>query len=68
MTPDRFSGEIIHMSYPDKDTENDAKRGTPDHDHLFRLMPLLNSIKESSNTYFHPGEAWIPGKWLSSVC
>ncbi|XP_029295518.1 piggyBac transposable element-derived protein 4-like [Cottoperca gobio] len=44
----------IHMSDPDKDVENDRKKGTPDHDRLFRLKPLLDTIKDACKSFYHP--------------
>lgn len=44
----------IHMSDPDKDVENDNKKGTPDHDRLFRLRPLMDTISEACKAFYHP--------------
>ncbi|XP_039659942.1 piggyBac transposable element-derived protein 4-like [Perca fluviatilis] len=44
----------IHMSDPEEDVENDRKKGTPDHDRLFRLKPLLDTIKNACLAYYHP--------------
>ncbi|XP_045891389.1 piggyBac transposable element-derived protein 4-like [Micropterus dolomieu] len=44
----------IHMSDPEKDVENDRKKGTPDHDRLFRLKPLLDTIKHACKAFYHP--------------
>ncbi|XP_042349840.1 piggyBac transposable element-derived protein 4-like [Plectropomus leopardus] len=44
----------IHLSDPDKDAENDRKKGTPDYDHLFRLKPLMDTIKNACRAFYHP--------------
>ncbi|XP_032371499.1 piggyBac transposable element-derived protein 4 [Etheostoma spectabile] len=44
----------IHMSDPEKDGENDRKKGTPDHDRLFQLKPLLDTIKNACLSFYHP--------------
>ncbi|XP_059213262.1 piggyBac transposable element-derived protein 4-like [Centropristis striata] len=44
----------IHMSDPDKDTENDRKKGTPDYDRLYRLRPLMDTIKDACKSFYHP--------------
>ena len=43
----------IHISDPDKDVQNDRKKGTPDHDRLFRLKPLLDTIKDACKAFYH---------------
>ncbi|XP_033897385.3 piggyBac transposable element-derived protein 4-like [Acipenser ruthenus] len=44
----------LHISDPEEDNENDQKKGTPQHDRLFRLRPLLDSLLLSCKTYYHP--------------
>ncbi|KAK9522077.1 hypothetical protein VZT92_018567 [Zoarces viviparus] len=44
----------IHMSDPERDAENDRRKGSPDHDRLFRLKPLLDSIKDACKSFYHP--------------
>ncbi|XP_041664718.1 piggyBac transposable element-derived protein 4-like [Cheilinus undulatus] len=44
----------IHMSDPDEDVENDKKKGTPDYDRLFRLKPLIDTIRQACNKFYHP--------------
>lgn len=44
----------IHMSDPDKDVENDKKKGTPDYDPLFRLKPLLETVQNACKAFYHP--------------
>ncbi|XP_028419488.1 piggyBac transposable element-derived protein 4-like [Perca flavescens] len=44
----------IHMSDPEKDVENDQKKGTPDYDPLFQLKPLLDTIKTACKAFYHP--------------
>ncbi|KAF7705610.1 hypothetical protein C0J45_7134 [Silurus meridionalis] len=36
----------VHRSHPDADKENDRKRGTSEHDRLFRVKPLMDTIHE----------------------
>uniref|UniRef100_UPI0037E78EB8 piggyBac transposable element-derived protein 4 n=1 Tax=Semicossyphus pulcher TaxID=241346 RepID=UPI0037E78EB8 len=56
MTRDRFRviSLNIHMSDPDKDVENDKKKGTSAYDRLFRLRPLLDNLKHACKTFYHP--------------
>ncbi|TDH12535.1 hypothetical protein EPR50_G00047400 [Perca flavescens] len=56
MTRDRYQviSWNIHMSDPEEDVENDRKKGTPDHDRLFRLKLLLDTIKNACLAYYHP--------------
>ncbi|KAI2652456.1 PiggyBac transposable element-derived protein 4 [Labeo rohita] len=42
------------MSHPDADKENDRKRGTAEHDHLFRVKPLMETIRHACKTIYHP--------------
>ncbi|XP_030288308.1 piggyBac transposable element-derived protein 4-like [Sparus aurata] len=44
----------IHMSDPEKDAENDKKKGAPDYDRLFRLRPLMDTIKNACKAFYHP--------------
>ncbi|XP_018543850.1 piggyBac transposable element-derived protein 4 [Lates calcarifer] len=44
----------IHMSDPEKDVENDRKKGTPDHDQLFRLKPLMDTVRDACKAFYHP--------------
>lgn len=44
----------VHMSDPDKDEENDRKRGTSQYDKLFRLRPFMDTIQNACKTFFHP--------------
>ncbi len=43
-----------HMSDPDKDVENDRKKGASDYHCLFRLKPLLESIRHACIASDHP--------------
>lgn len=56
MTRDRFRviSWNIHMSDPDEDVVNDRKKGTQDHDRLFRLRPLLDVITSVCKAFYHP--------------
>lgn len=42
------------MSDPDQDVENDRKKGTPEHDCLLCLKPLLVSIQDACKAHYHP--------------
>ncbi|XDV36733.1 hypothetical protein PO909_006462 [Leuciscus waleckii] len=44
----------VHMSHPDADKENDRKRGTPEHDRLFRVKPLMETIRHACKSIYHP--------------
>ncbi|XP_058872197.1 piggyBac transposable element-derived protein 4-like [Acipenser ruthenus] len=44
----------LHISDPEEDKENDQKKGTPQHDRLFRLRPHLDSLLLSCKAYYHP--------------
>ncbi|XP_066514256.1 piggyBac transposable element-derived protein 4-like [Hoplias malabaricus] len=44
----------IHMSDPDEDRLNDAKKGTPEHDKLFRIKPLMHTVQDACKSFFHP--------------
>ncbi|XP_049899075.1 piggyBac transposable element-derived protein 4-like [Epinephelus moara] len=44
----------IHMSDPEKDAENDRKKGTPEYDRLFRLKPLMDTFKDACRAFYHP--------------
>ncbi|GLD65347.1 piggyBac transposable element-derived protein 4-like protein [Lates japonicus] len=42
------------MRDPDQDVENGKKKGTPEHNCLFRLKPLLVSIQDACKAHYHP--------------
>ncbi|XP_051955931.1 piggyBac transposable element-derived protein 4-like [Xyrauchen texanus] len=44
----------VQMSHPDADKENDRKRGTDEYDHLFRVKPLMDSIRHTCKAIYHP--------------
>ncbi|XP_051739538.1 piggyBac transposable element-derived protein 4 isoform X3 [Ctenopharyngodon idella] len=44
----------LHMSHPDADKEHDKKRGTAEHDQLFRIKPLMDTIRLACKTFYHP--------------
>lgn len=44
----------VHMSDPDKDRENDAKKGSLAHDKLFRDKPLMYNFKNACKAFYHP--------------
>ncbi|XP_048866623.1 piggyBac transposable element-derived protein 3-like [Brienomyrus brachyistius] len=44
----------VHMSDPDADPANDQKLGTPQHDRLFRLKPLMTTIQDACKAFYQP--------------
>ena len=56
MARDRFRtiSWNVHMSDPDEDRVNDAKRGTSAHDRLFRLKPLMDTIRNACKAFYQP--------------
>uniref|UniRef100_A0A671SK44 PiggyBac transposable element-derived protein domain-containing protein n=1 Tax=Sinocyclocheilus anshuiensis TaxID=1608454 RepID=A0A671SK44_9TELE len=44
----------LHMSHPDADQDNDRKRGTAEHDRLFRVRPLMDTIRHACKAIYHP--------------
>ncbi|ROL44209.1 PiggyBac transposable element-derived protein 4 [Anabarilius grahami] len=44
----------VHMSHPDEDKVNDRKRGTAEHDRLFRIKPLMDTIRQACKAIYHP--------------
>ncbi|XP_049425710.1 piggyBac transposable element-derived protein 4-like [Epinephelus fuscoguttatus] len=58
MTRDRFRSLMwnIHPSDPEEDVMNDMKKGTPDHDKLFRAKPLMDEIRTACQAHYHPGK------------
>ncbi|XP_059402818.1 piggyBac transposable element-derived protein 4-like [Carassius carassius] len=44
----------VHMSHPDADEENDRKRGTDQHDRLFRIKPLMDTVRLACKAFYHP--------------
>ena len=47
----------VHPSDPEADKENDQKKGTPDHDKLFRVKPLLDDLRTACRAYYVPEQA-----------
>nr|XP_015196272.1 PREDICTED: piggyBac transposable element-derived protein 4-like [Lepisosteus oculatus] len=47
----------LHISDPEEDKKNYRKRGTPQHDRLFCLRPLLDSLIQACQTYYHPHQS-----------
>ncbi|KAL3996894.1 squamous cell carcinoma antigen recognized by T-cells 3 [Sarotherodon galilaeus] len=56
MTRDRFRSIFwnIYLSDPEEDLKNDAKKGTPGHDKLFRIRPLSDETLSACQAYYHP--------------
>ncbi|KAM4590967.1 piggyBac transposable element-derived protein 4 [Odontesthes bonariensis] len=44
----------LHISDPDEDRENDAKKGTSAHDKLFCVKPLMDTIRNVCKAFYHP--------------
>ncbi|XP_059384611.1 piggyBac transposable element-derived protein 4-like [Carassius carassius] len=44
----------LHMSNPDADQDNDKKRGTAEHDRLFRVRPLMDTIRLACKAIYQP--------------
>uniref|UniRef100_A0A672JWH4 PiggyBac transposable element-derived protein domain-containing protein n=1 Tax=Sinocyclocheilus grahami TaxID=75366 RepID=A0A672JWH4_SINGR len=44
----------MHMSHPAADKENDKKKGTDEYDWLFRVKPLMDTIRLACKTIYHP--------------
>ncbi|XP_030644477.1 uncharacterized protein LOC115824894 [Chanos chanos] len=44
----------VHMSDPDEDRVNDDKKGTSEHDRLFRVKPLMCTIQTACKAFYHP--------------
>lgn len=44
----------VHMSDPAEDVVNDSKKGTSDHDPLFRLKPLMTEIMAACKSFYQP--------------
>nr|XP_055054362.1 piggyBac transposable element-derived protein 4-like [Misgurnus anguillicaudatus] len=44
----------VHMSHPEDDKVNDRKRGTAEHDRLFRVKPLMDTIRQACINLYHP--------------
>ena len=56
MTRDRFRTIAwnLHMSDPEQDQEMDRKRGTAEHDPLFRLKPLMEELQVACSAAYQP--------------
>lgn len=44
----------IHLSDPDGDKENEAKKGTPAFDRLFKVKPLYTDMRHTCQSNYHP--------------
>ncbi|CAB1338355.1 unnamed protein product [Coregonus sp. 'balchen'] len=56
MPRDRFRSISwnIHLSDPEEDVINDQRKGTPQHDKLFRVKPLMDDIRTACQAHYHP--------------
>ncbi|KAM3871364.1 piggyBac transposable element-derived protein 4-like [Diretmus argenteus] len=59
MFRDRFRAILwnLHLSDSEEDVVNDAKKGTPQHDKLFRVKPLMDDIRDACQAHYHPKKA-----------
>lgn len=48
-----------HMSDPDEDRINDTKTGTSEHDRLFRVKPLMETIQKACKSFYHPSRSLV---------
>lgn len=46
----------LHPSDPGAFSENDQKRGTSDHDKLFKVKPLLHDLLTACRAYYVPDQ------------
>ncbi|XP_068189829.1 piggyBac transposable element-derived protein 4 [Antennarius striatus] len=56
MPRDRFRAVLsnIHPSDPEEDENNEARKGTPEYDKLFKVKPLMNDIINACKAHCHP--------------
>nr|XP_023674853.1 piggyBac transposable element-derived protein 4-like isoform X1 [Paramormyrops kingsleyae] len=52
----------VHMSDPEEDREDDAKKGSSDHDRLFRVKPLIYTIQNACKSFYHPHRCLAVGE------
>ncbi|KAG5856148.1 hypothetical protein ANANG_G00004940 [Anguilla anguilla] len=50
----RLIASTLHLSDPDEDAENEAKRGTPEYDGLLAIRPIIDSLKNACKAFYHP--------------
>ncbi|XP_049919298.1 piggyBac transposable element-derived protein 4-like [Epinephelus moara] len=58
MSRNRFNSIFwcLHWSDPDEDEENNQKKGTPQHDRLFKVKPLYDDILLACKATYYPGQ------------
>ncbi|XP_017542257.2 piggyBac transposable element-derived protein 4-like [Pygocentrus nattereri] len=56
MRRDRFQAISwsLHISDPDKDSENNANKGTAGYDRLMKIRSLMESLKVACKAFYHP--------------
>ncbi|XP_050955471.1 piggyBac transposable element-derived protein 4 isoform X2 [Labeo rohita] len=54
----------VHLSHPDGDKENDKKRGKAGYDHLFRIKPLMDTIRLACKSFYHPRKTLVVNERL----
>lgn len=59
MCRERFKSILgnLHLSDPQEDVENDARKRTLTYDKLFRTRPLLDDICDACQAHYHPKKA-----------
>ncbi|XP_041639072.1 piggyBac transposable element-derived protein 4-like [Cheilinus undulatus] len=48
--------QALHLCSPEADAENERKKGTADFDHLCKIKPLYEEIKEACKRSYHPSQ------------
>lgn len=57
MTVNRFGFLLNHLHL--NDNNNEPKKGHPNHDKLYKLRPIIDTINKKFK------ECWLPGKYQS---
>uniref|UniRef100_A0A8B9GL59 PiggyBac transposable element-derived protein domain-containing protein n=1 Tax=Astyanax mexicanus TaxID=7994 RepID=A0A8B9GL59_ASTMX len=54
----------LHLSDPDEVVKNNRKKGTAEHDKLFQLKPLMDTIKNACKSFYHPHKNLAVDEWM----